>query len=80
MSLFKRLSEAHPQALVYLSEQYRMNDDIMLLSNKLVYQDRLRAGSAAVAGQRLVLPKPDELDTLDLELSTRWLRHLLDPE
>ena len=28
-SLFKRLSDAHPAAVVRLTAQYRMNDDIM---------------------------------------------------
>lgn len=33
-----------------------MNADIMLLSNRLIYEDRLRCGSDAVANQALVLP------------------------
>jgi DNA replication ATP-dependent helicase Dna2 len=49
VSLFKRLSEAHPQAVVNLEFQYRMNADIMLLSNTLVYNHRLRCGTPAVA-------------------------------
>lgn len=49
VSLFKRLSEAHPQAVVYLEYQYRMNQDIMLLSNSLVYNHRLRCATAEVA-------------------------------
>ncbi|KAF5381699.1 hypothetical protein D9615_005608 [Tricholomella constricta] len=56
VSLFRRLSDAHPHAVVDLVYQYRMNDDIMLLSNKLIYGDRLRRGSEAIARQSLVLP------------------------
>lgn len=33
-----------------------MNEDIMLLSNKLIYSDRLRCGSKEVAKRRLILP------------------------
>ncbi|KAF8232801.1 Dna2-domain-containing protein [Tricholoma matsutake] len=57
VSLFRRLSDAHPHAVVDLAYQYRMNEDIMMLSNKLIYGDRLRCGSEKVARQSLVLPK-----------------------
>ncbi|KAJ6613311.1 Dna2-domain-containing protein [Mycena sp. CBHHK59/15] len=56
VSLFRRLSDAHPQAVINMAYQYRMNEDIMTLSNKLIYQDRLKCGSEAVAKQTLVLP------------------------
>ncbi|KAJ7095853.1 DNA replication factor Dna2-domain-containing protein [Mycena belliarum] len=56
VSLFRRLSDAHPQAVVNMAHQYRMNEDIMTLSNKLIYSGRLRCGSKAVAEQTLVLP------------------------
>lgn len=56
VSLFKRLSDAHPSAVVPLSSQYRMNEEIMLLSNKLIYDDRLRCGNEAIAKQALQLP------------------------
>ncbi|KAJ7505308.1 DNA replication factor Dna2-domain-containing protein [Mycena galericulata] len=56
VSLFRRLSEAHPQSVVNMAHQYRMNEDIMALSNRLIYGDRLRCGSEAVARQTLVLP------------------------
>lgn len=75
MSLFKLLAEKHPSAVVELAHQYRMNDDIMHLSNKLVYEDKLKIGSAGVATQRLTLPKPEAL-----EGEKQWLRDLLDPE
>ena len=56
VSLFKMLSDACPQAVTDLSMQYRMNDDIMTLSNKLVYDGRLKCDSEEVAKQTLVLP------------------------
>ncbi|KAJ3036787.1 Tripartite DNA replication factor [Rhizophlyctis rosea] len=65
LSLFKRLSEAHPQAVVTLEHQYRMNSDIMQLSNGLIYNHRLRCGTEAVARSRLSVPKFQE--------GLRWL-------
>ncbi|KAI9438474.1 Dna2-domain-containing protein [Lactarius indigo] len=56
VSLFRRLSEAHPHAVVELTQQYRMNSDIMLLSNKLIYGDRLSCGNQKVANQSLIMP------------------------
>ncbi|KAG1812287.1 Dna2-domain-containing protein [Suillus variegatus] len=80
-SLFRRLSEAHPHAVVDLTYQYRMNEDIMELSNKLIYGDRLRCGSEEVAKSTLVLPKGCMTGTLDLGAclceDSCWLRHLL---
>lgn len=55
VSLFRRLSDAHPDAVAPLAAQYRMNEDIMLLSNRLIYENRLRCGSEAVANQVLTL-------------------------
>ncbi|KAL8281473.1 hypothetical protein RQP46_006157 [Phenoliferia psychrophenolica] len=86
VSLFKRLSDAHPSAVVYLSQQYRMNDDIMHLSNKLVYDDRLEAGSDEVATRSLTIPRPEALDELHAGFgghedgATCWIRDMLDPE
>ncbi|GLC59371.1 hypothetical protein PLESTB_001479200 [Pleodorina starrii] len=56
VSLFRRLSEAHPQAVVTLRSQYRMAADIMALSNSLVYNGRMLCGNDAVAGAALHLP------------------------
>jgi len=64
VSLFRRLSEAHPHAVVDLTYQYRMNEDIMQLSNTLIYGNRLRCGSEAVAQRSLVLPDKRFLETL----------------
>lgn len=53
VSLFRRLCEAHPEATVQLRYQYRMNEDIMLLSNTLVYDHQLLCGSQSVAMVRV---------------------------
>eukprot|EP00050_Salpingoeca_kvevrii_P020096 m.94370 g.94370 ORF g.94370 m.94370 type:complete len:1178 (+) comp8712_c0_seq8:100-3633(+) len=70
-SLFKRLSEAHPQAVATLEDQYRMNQDITLLSNFLTYGHRLRCASSMVAEQQLQL----QLDALDHH--PLWIQDLL---
>ena len=57
VSVFQRLCEAHPSALVHLRAQYRMNAAIMALSNALVYGGRLTAGSTQVATGSLALDK-----------------------
>lgn len=76
VSLFKLLSEKHPQAVVDLSHQYRMNEDIMLLSNRLVYENRLKCGSDQVAKQGLVIPdsQPCPSGPCDQEC---WIQHLM---
>ncbi len=55
-SLFQRLGERHESTAVQLSLQYRMNSDILKLSNTLVYEGRLRCGNEAVAIATLNLP------------------------
>lgn len=56
LSLFRMLSDAHPHAVVDLTEQYRMNEDIMCLSNKLIYSDRLKCGDERTRTKTLKLP------------------------
>ncbi|RXH93242.1 hypothetical protein DVH24_013818 [Malus domestica] len=53
VSLFCRLSEAHPQAISALQSQYRMCRGIMALSNALIYGDRLRCGSPEIENAKL---------------------------
>ncbi|TFK52072.1 Dna2-domain-containing protein [Heliocybe sulcata] len=81
VSLFRRLSDAHPHAVVDLGYQYRMNEDIMLLSNKLIYGDRLRCGSDAVARRSLQLPNPKMLKAFHrpscYPVESCWLHKLL---
>uniref|UniRef100_UPI0037E76A1C DNA replication ATP-dependent helicase/nuclease DNA2 n=1 Tax=Semicossyphus pulcher TaxID=241346 RepID=UPI0037E76A1C len=54
-SLFKRL-ELHSEAVVQLNVQYRMNRQIMSLSNSLMYEGRLECGSERTAEALLTLP------------------------
>ena len=88
VSLFKTLSEAHPEAVVNLQHQYRMNKDIMLLSNQLIYDNKLQCGSPEVADRCLNVPyikKVDEFHANDNEPflcdgQKCWLRQLVSPE
>ncbi|KAG5519473.1 hypothetical protein PMAC_002100 [Pneumocystis sp. 'macacae'] len=52
-SLFKLLSDANPVAIVNLEYQYRMNKDIMLLSNTLIYNGKLKCGDEKTACKSL---------------------------
>ncbi|KAJ3575988.1 hypothetical protein NP233_g746 [Leucocoprinus birnbaumii] len=87
VSLFRRLSDSHPNAVVELADQYRMNEEIMTLSNRLIYGERLRCGSESVRTRKLTIPKWDAVKRLcehaTCTHSTRqphgcWLRQLLD--
>ncbi|THH05716.1 hypothetical protein EW145_g4595 [Phellinidium pouzarii] len=81
VSLFRRLSDAHPSAVVELVYQYRMNSDIMLLSNRLIYGDRLKCGSRDVAGRSLQIPNKEAGDLpcfLRGSISMCWLWQLMD--
>ncbi|TBU22348.1 Dna2-domain-containing protein [Dichomitus squalens] len=82
VSLFRRLSDAHPEAVVDLTHQYRMNSDIMLLSNKLIYSNRLKCGSDSVASRSLHLPQEKKFMALVHSRSTCrdsgcWLSQLM---
>ncbi|KAK9857614.1 hypothetical protein WJX84_004993 [Apatococcus fuscideae] len=73
-SLFRCLSEAHPQAVVSLSTQYRMAEDIQLLANTLMYASALRPGNQAVATAMLHLPQYPVADL------PQWLSQAVDPQ
>ncbi|XP_020682385.1 DNA replication ATP-dependent helicase/nuclease DNA2 isoform X1 [Dendrobium catenatum] len=71
VSLFCRLSEAHPQAISALQSQYRMCAGIMELSNALIYGNRLRCGSQEVANAKIKLTTVEPIKW--------WLKEVLDP-
>lgn len=56
VSLFKLLSDAQPDSVVNLEHQYRMCEEIMLLSNTLIYSGRLKCGTPEVAARSLEIP------------------------
>ena len=95
-SLFKHLSDMHPASVVYLEHQYRMCEDVMALSNNLIYNGRLKCGSQKVAKRRITIPNIDGLKIHHFSPSTIsrsqksiclgavrgrcWIRDLLDPD
>ncbi|XP_044716214.1 DNA replication factor dna2 domain-containing protein [Hirsutella rhossiliensis] len=56
VSLFKLLSDTHPESVVNLAHQYRMCEDIMTLSNTLIYEGKLRCGYDALRHRKLHVP------------------------
>ncbi|KAL2755936.1 hypothetical protein ACRALDRAFT_2136431 [Sodiomyces alcalophilus JCM 7366] len=61
VSLFKVLSDTHPDSVVNLEHQYRMCEDIMTLSNNLIYKGRLRCGTEQLRFAKLEVPHMDAL-------------------
>lgn len=77
-SLFKVLAEKHPESVVELTYQYRMCEEIMFLSNVLVYDFRLKCGTEEVAKQSLKIPSPDRISAnvsklFDGNLDKLWM-------
>lgn len=61
ISLFKLLSDTHPDSVVNLEHQYRMSEDIMTLSNTLIYEGRLKCGTEDLRLRKLEVPNMDAL-------------------
>lgn len=61
VSLFKLLSDAHPESVTNLAHQYRMCEDIMTLSNTLIYDGKLRCGTESLRQTKLHIPNMDAL-------------------
>ncbi|KAK4643399.1 DNA replication endonuclease-helicase Dna2 [Podospora bellae-mahoneyi] len=61
VSLFKLLSDAHPSSVVNLEHQYRMSEDIMTLSNTLIYKGRLKCGTESLRNAELHVPHIETL-------------------
>ncbi|XP_070025643.1 LOW QUALITY PROTEIN: DNA replication ATP-dependent helicase/nuclease JHS1-like [Nicotiana sylvestris] len=72
VSLFCRLSEAHPQAICTLQSQYRMCAAIMELSNALIYGHRLRCGSSQVEKAKIKYTA--------LPSGPTWIKEALNPD
>ncbi|KND88175.1 DNA replication ATP-dependent helicase/nuclease DNA2 [Tolypocladium ophioglossoides CBS 100239] len=74
VSLFKLLSDAHPESVVNLEHQYRMCEDIMTLSNTLIYQGKLRCGTEALRKKKLHVPTMSALSHVHYDASSLMLR------
>jgi DNA replication ATP-dependent helicase Dna2 len=87
ISLFKQLSERFPEAVATLGRQYRMCEEIMSLSNELIYSGKLKCGNDAVANRTLQLPNPSGLSVFhqhrlgcDASGPDCFLNRLTDPQ
>jgi DNA replication ATP-dependent helicase Dna2 len=94
VSLFKLLSDSQPDSVVNLEHQYRMCEEIMLLSNTLIYSGRLKCGTQQVAARSLEIPNIHALENfhsagfgssygqgmcMGADHGRCWLRDLVDP-
>lgn len=70
VSLFKLLSDAHPEAVVNLEHQYRMCEDIMTLSNTLIYEGKLRCGTESLRKKKLHVPNMNALGQVHFSASS----------
>jgi DNA replication ATP-dependent helicase Dna2 len=70
VSLFKLLSETHPDSVVNLEHQYRMCEDVMTLSNILIYSGRLKCGTEELRSRKLDVPQIDALGKHHFDAST----------
>lgn len=61
--------------MVNLTRQYRMNADIMSLSNTLVYGDLLRSGDETIGRRLLTLPCAPTAS-----VPADWIRDVMDPK
>lgn len=79
ISLLARLVIAHPSVVKYLTAQYRMNSDIMLVSNSIFYSDAMSCANDRVAHAKLQIPRfPEFIVTKQLAINS-WLYKTLDP-
>eukprot|EP00762_Andalucia_godoyi_P003960 ANDGO_05638.mRNA.1 DNA replication ATP-dependent helicase/nuclease DNA2 len=79
-SLFNQLAQAHPNACVSLTLQYRMNSDCLELANRLVYSGKLKCGGSLVSERRLVLPhsrSPQSRFSRTLKDCPEWFRRVV---
>lgn len=87
VSYFRQLSEEQPQAVATLGKQYRMCEDIMSLSNELIYNGQLRCGNDAVAQRTINITDLSPLQILHPPSvgingcnSRCWISELAKPE
>lgn len=84
ISLFKFLNDKFPDVVVNLEHQYRMCKDIMLLSNSLVYDGKLKCGNEKVANLSLKIADKSAIESWtppEVKNSTSdWLAWILKEE
>ena len=62
VSLFRILSDRQPSSVVNLEHQYRMCEEIMCLSNTLIYNGRLKCGTLTIAKRSMIIPNIGALE------------------
>ncbi|CAN8098501.1 unnamed protein product [Discula destructiva] len=70
VSLFKLLSDTHPDSVVNLEHQYRMSEDIMTLSNTLIYEGHLKCGTEELRLRKLDIPNLGALQKHHFDVDT----------
>lgn len=87
ISLFKQLTQRFPEAVATLGRQYRMCEDIMSLSNELIYSGQLKCGTESVANRTLKLTNDSGLELFHRQRQgcdalgpSCWLSHLTNPQ
>lgn len=70
VSLFKLLSDTHPDSVVNLEHQYRMSEDIMTLSNTLIYEGRLKCGTEELRMRKLDITNMNALQRHHYDANT----------
>ncbi len=87
ISLLKQLMSIHNHAVSTLYIQYRMNESIMSLCNRLIYEERMLCGNNEVATRRLSIPFLDLIPMpfggsppVNLYDRKDWLFQALSPE
>ncbi|CCD23992.1 bifunctional ATP-dependent DNA helicase/ssDNA endodeoxyribonuclease DNA2 NDAI_0C03320 [Naumovozyma dairenensis CBS 421] len=80
-SLFKYFCERQPDSVVELTYQYRMCEDIVMLSNYLIYENKLKCGTEQVKNQSLHIPHLENLGQYrKADADQDWLMDVLDPQ
>ncbi|KAI6659322.1 DNA replication ATP-dependent helicase/nuclease DNA2 [Oopsacas minuta] len=60
VSLFRKLSEDHPDTVLTLTSQYRMNDSIMSIANHLIYGNQMQSAGKDISTSKLCFSSWDE--------------------
>jgi len=79
ISMLMHLAEGFPDALSKLTMQYRMNEDICLLSNMIAYKGLLKCGNDKIRTQKLELlisNNPDLINPADQP----WITQAINPD
>lgn len=80
ISLFERLLKIYPNSLSKLSIQYRMNKNIMLLCNYLIYNNELKCDDIDVENRLFYIHNLDNIPSPISNKYLPWIKDILLPE